>query len=150
MVGSDTIYMPLHGEGTDAWVPVSAGPFGHGFRRVRGPMPLGQLWAFPPGAVVAVTDRRFSSGDEALVAVESFGQAPPSCDELVKVRMSTDGRRRLCVFRRPDGLYQYRQDGLVADDDTSAYWREGYPLSGLYRSLRESLEDAQAEFRYAG
>lgn len=150
MGAPDPIYMPLVDEGTDVWAPVRADPFGRGFRRVRGPMPLGQLWAFPPGSVVAVADRTFSSGESGLVALESFGPAPPECSELMEVRLSPDGARRLCVFGRPDGLYQYREDSLAAEQDTLPYWREGYPPSGLYRSLSAALEDAPCVFRNDG
>ncbi len=150
MGAPDPIYMPLVNEGTDVWAPVWADPFGRGFWRVRGPLPLGQLWAFPPGSVVAVVHRTFSSGEAGLVALESFGPAPPECDELTEVRLSPDGARRLCIFGRPDGLYQYREDSLTAEQHTLPYWREGYPPSGLYHSPSEALGDAPRVFRNGG
>lgn len=113
-------------------------------------MPLGQRWAFPQGSVVAVANRTFSSGENGLVALESFGPAPPECDELNAVRFSPDGARRLCIFGRPDGLYQCREDSLTTEQDTLPYWREGYPPSGLYRSVSEALENAPSVFRNDG
>jgi hypothetical protein len=150
MAAPDPIYMPLVGEGTDVWVPVQADPFGRGFWRVRGPLPQGQLWVFPPGAVVAVASRTFSSGESGLVALESFGAAPPQCDELTEVRFSADGSRRLCIFQRLDGLYQHREDSQSAEQDALPYWREGYPLSGLYGSLNDALQDAPGAFQTDG
>lgn len=126
---------------------MQAEPFGPRFWRVRGPMSLGQLWAYPPGSVVAVAIRTFRSGETGLVAIESFGPAPPQCNELTEVHLSPDGARRLCIFGREDGRYQFREDRLTAEPDSLPYWREGYPFSGLYSSSRAAFEDAPAAFR---
>jgi hypothetical protein len=55
--------------------------------------------------------------------------------------------RRLCVFRRQDGLYQYREDAQSDDEDFGLLWREGYPLSGLFGSLADALTDAPPDYR---
>jgi len=65
----ETIHMPLLGEGTDVWVSVRAERVGEGVFQVLGPMPDGQLWAFPPGDIVNVTAKTFSDRSIGRIAV---------------------------------------------------------------------------------
>jgi hypothetical protein len=128
------------------WGPVPAEPFGDGFYRLVGPRPPDQLWRYPPGHVVSVLRRTFSSGGNGLAVAEGFGRCPPSCVELCEVRLAPTGTRRLCVFRRQDGLFQSREDNLD-EDDGYTYWSEGYPMSGLFGSLGEAFADAPLQYR---
>ncbi len=60
---------------------------------------------------------------------------------------ATDQQSRLCLLRREDGLFQYRLDHLISDDeDFEPYWREGYPLSRLYATTSQALSAAAEEF----
>ncbi len=70
MVGVETIYMPLVGEGVDVWRPVLAERLEMGRYRVLGPVPESEQWLFAPGSIVHVEMKRLSEG-EALVAVEA-------------------------------------------------------------------------------
>lgn len=66
--------------------------------------------------------------------------------QLLNTLIAPDGARRLCLFRREDGLFQYRFDRLIIDDeDFEPYWRNGYPLSGLFESTDEALKSANDE-----
>jgi hypothetical protein len=61
-----TIYMPLIGEGTDVWRPVTAEELGDRRYRVVGRRPTDEEWAFVTGAIVVVdTDRRITSHADA-------------------------------------------------------------------------------------
>jgi hypothetical protein len=141
------VYVPLAGEGTDVWVPVAAKPFGDGFYRLGGPQPPDQFWRFPAGYVVGVVRRAFGADGDGWAATESFGACPPSFVELCDVLLAPIGERRLCIFRREDGLFQYREDQLSDDEDFGLLWREGYPLSGLFGSRAAALADAPADYR---
>ena len=55
-----------------------------------------------------------------------------------------DGRVRLTVHRRDDGLYFYTEDSFEAWDNTPAVWREGYPPSGLFATVNEARAEAIA------
>jgi hypothetical protein len=73
---TETIYMPLLGEGTDVWAPVQAeGLEGTSFR-VLGPMPDDQEWAFSVGEVVDVEPRTFADGSTWPVAVARLAWVP--------------------------------------------------------------------------
>jgi hypothetical protein len=147
MTSLGLVYVPLLGEGTDVWVPVAAEPFGDGFYRLAGAQPPDQFWRFPAGYIVGVAHRAFGADGDGWVATESFGACPPSSVELCDVRSAPTGGRRLCIFRRQDGLFQYREDHLFDDDDFGLIWREGYPLSGLFGSLARAAADAPSEYR---
>lgn len=67
------IMMPLLDEGTDVWVGVPAEALDGDLYRVLGVMPSDQNWRFPPGSVVALRERVFSSGNVGLEAIEVTG-----------------------------------------------------------------------------
>ncbi|KQO52365.1 hypothetical protein ASF08_20810 [Methylobacterium sp. Leaf85] len=53
-----------------------------------------------------------------------------------------DGRSRLTIHQRQDGLFFYTEDSFYDGwDNAPAMWREGYPPSGLFATV----EDARAE-----
>jgi hypothetical protein len=60
------IYMPLLDEGVEVWRPVDAERIEVNAFRILGPQPDHEKWAFPPGAVVSVLPKPFSSGEEAI------------------------------------------------------------------------------------
>jgi hypothetical protein len=64
-----TIYMPLEGEGTDVWVPVSAQAVGGMRYLVGGPAPADQHWRFAPGTVVEGVARTFQDGITGVAAI---------------------------------------------------------------------------------
>jgi hypothetical protein len=78
--------------------------------------------------------------------IEAVSVAPSGAIEqrLVAVflekRVEADsGEVAFSIFRRKDNSYQFRTDRLrPADDEYLAYWVEGYPLSGLYRTAAEA------------
>ena len=74
-----TIYMPLLNEGTDVWRPVDAALVEGQIYRVEGEVPLGEVWAFPPGSIVICEQREFASGESGMTAIafapESFPNA---------------------------------------------------------------------------
>ncbi len=56
--------------------------------------------------------------------------------------------KRMCLFGREDGLFQYRIDDFILDDEEYvSYWREGYPLSGLFLSVAEAEHAGENELR---
>lgn len=55
-----------------------------------------------------------------------------------------DGRVRLTIHRRADGLYFYTEDSFEALYDVPAMWREGYPTSGLFSTAEEAKAEARA------
>ena len=71
--GMVTIYMPLLNEGTDAWRLVQVTPLEGAVYRVEGPMPDGEQWEFAPGTLVQCRWKKFSDGEDKLIAA---GPAP--------------------------------------------------------------------------
>jgi hypothetical protein len=63
------VYVALLDEGTAVCRPVAAEPAGPGLFRLVGPVPDGEVWEFPPGAVVWCESRQLSGG-AVLVAIE--------------------------------------------------------------------------------
>lgn len=55
-----------------------------------------------------------------------------------------DGRVRLTFHRHEVGFFFYTEDSFEAWDDTPAVWREGYPPSGLFATLKEAMAEAGA------
>lgn len=68
-----TIYMPLLNEGTDVWRPVEVTPLQGAVYRVEGPMPADEEWEFVPGTIVQCQWKKFSDGEDGLIAA---GPAP--------------------------------------------------------------------------
>lgn len=64
--------------------------------------------------------------------------------ETVKQIPSRDGKRRLAILRRDDGLFYYREDWFAEWDDAPHAWQDGYPLSGLFASCAEAETEARA------
>src|SRR5262249_50784553 len=67
--GRCTVYVALLDEGVEVWRPATVEQVGPGRFRLDGPVPEGESWQFPPGAVVRCEQRLLSEGT-ALVAVE--------------------------------------------------------------------------------
>ena len=65
--------------------------------------------------------------------------------ETVQQITSPNGKRRLTICRRDDGLFFYREDWFAEWDDAPHAWQDGYPLSGLFACAAE----AEAEARVA-
>jgi hypothetical protein len=66
-----TIYIPLLGEGTDVWRPVSAERICDEIYRVIGAPPNAtEVWAFETGDAVRCRVRTFAEGERRLVAYE--------------------------------------------------------------------------------
>jgi hypothetical protein len=65
---SETIHIPLLGEGTPVWRPVAAERLLDGTFRILGEMPDDEEWAFSPGEVVVVRHHVFSGGVKGMVA----------------------------------------------------------------------------------
>jgi hypothetical protein len=65
---SETIYIPLLGEGTPVWKPVAAELLLDGTFRILGEMPDDEEWAFKPRELVVVRQHVFSDGKSGLVA----------------------------------------------------------------------------------
>jgi hypothetical protein len=70
------VCVPLRDEGTAVWRPVPVEQVAPELFRLLGPVPDGEVWEFPPGAVVRC-ERRQLSGGVVLVAVER-GEAETS------------------------------------------------------------------------
>jgi hypothetical protein len=69
---------------------------------------------------------------------------------LIQSLMATDQRTRLCLLSRDDGLFQYRIDRLIDEDDEfEAHWRKGYPLSGLFITLEEAVKAGETDLNSA-
>lgn len=66
---STIMFVPLLNEGTEVWRPVAVESLKDGTYRVLGPVPDDEVWAFPPGSIVASQLRTFSDGEEQPVAV---------------------------------------------------------------------------------
>jgi hypothetical protein len=54
---------------------------------------------------------------------------------------SQDGRRQLGIFKRNDGLYEFRSEELVHDEFEGAWWKPTIH-SGLYDTLENARHDA--------
>jgi hypothetical protein len=67
---SCTVYVPLVGEGTPVWRPVTAVRVRPGVFRLGGPVREGESWAFSPGELVRCAVRVFSGGEQGLAAFE--------------------------------------------------------------------------------
>ena len=83
----------------------------------------------------------------AAVSVVPFGATNQRLAAVfLERRIEADnGEAVICVFRREDNSYQFRIDRLrPADDECLAYWVEGHPLSGLYRTADEAETAARA------
>ena len=63
------IYVSLVDEGTDVWRPVSARWVSDNVYEIVTEQPLDESWSFPTGSHVTVGARRFSEGDEGVVAL---------------------------------------------------------------------------------
>jgi hypothetical protein len=69
--------------------------------------------------------------------------APPE-DVLVKQIGNTDGTCRLSIYRRPDGLFLYRDDIYAEFEEVPPFFWDGYPPSGLFASAEAAERDARA------
>src|SRR5437879_8841464 len=70
------VYVRLLDEGTDVWRPVRATALADGTFRLREPNgydPNAETWEFPPSTKVRCVTRKFTDGDEGLVAVARVG-----------------------------------------------------------------------------
>ncbi len=67
---SCTVLVPLVGEGTEVWRPVTAVRVRAGVFRLGGSVPAGEAWAFGPGELVRCAARAFSGGEQGLAAFE--------------------------------------------------------------------------------
>jgi len=65
-----SVLVPLVGEGTAVWRPVSAARVGPGLFRICGPIPDGECWAFGPNELVRCAVRVFSDGKQGLAAFQ--------------------------------------------------------------------------------
>ena len=65
---TQTIYMPLQGEGASPLAAVQAAPRSGSAFLVIGPMPADERWAFPPGSIVGVKMKRVAEDAFDLVA----------------------------------------------------------------------------------
>ena len=66
------VYVRLLDEGTDVWRPVHATALPDGTFRLLEPDgydPNAETWEFPPSTKVRCVTRKFTDGDEGLVAV---------------------------------------------------------------------------------
>jgi hypothetical protein len=68
------IYVPIVGEGVDVWRPVPGQHLGGSIYRLLDSAVVGdgEVWEFPPGAIVCCASRTLSGG-EVLVAVRLAG-----------------------------------------------------------------------------
>ena len=64
--------------------------------------------------------------------------------QAVEQIVSQNGKFRLTVCRRDDGLFFYREDWLAEWDDAPHAWQEGHPPSGLFASAVEAMAEARA------
>jgi hypothetical protein len=62
-------FVYLLDEGTDCWRPVELVQIDTNTFQVVGPMPDDEEWEFPPGALVKVRDKTFSSGFAGKVVI---------------------------------------------------------------------------------
>ena len=62
------VLMPLEGERTNAWRPVEAQLLPGDRFEIIGPMPTGEVWRYPPGAIVHCEVQQHEDGEQ-LVAV---------------------------------------------------------------------------------
>lgn len=69
------IFMPLLGEGTNCWRPVSAEPLGDGLFQICSLPNSDEEWEFPTGSRVICEPRSFSNGESGLVAVRLIQDA---------------------------------------------------------------------------
>lgn len=65
-----TVLVPLLGEGTAVWRPVSASRVGPGLFRLQGPVPESECWEFRPDEVVHCAMRVFSGGTHRLASFQ--------------------------------------------------------------------------------
>ena len=72
---TESVYMPLLGEGTDVWRPVQARRLTDGALEIIGPMPEDEAWAYPPGSLVNVGLRCFADGKEHRVATSAISSS---------------------------------------------------------------------------
>lgn len=87
---SETIYIPLLGEGTPVWKPVVAERLLDGTFRILGEMPDDEEWAFKPGELVVVRQHVFSDGKSGLVADRLAIEA------CIRVELTPDELRIIC------------------------------------------------------
>ena len=64
--------------------------------------------------------------------------------ETVEQITSPNGKRRLTVCRRDDGLFYYREDWFAEWDDAPHTWQIGYPPSGLFATATAIEAAAEA------
>ncbi len=65
-------------------------------------------------------------------------------DIVVKRIVRGDGRFRISVCQRHDGLFFYRQDRFTEWDDAPHAWMDGYPPSGIFSTADEAEAEARA------
>jgi hypothetical protein len=68
--------------------------------------------------------------------------------EIVKRVERADGRRALLIIARRDGLFCYREDRILEDEETFPYWIGGYPESGLFPSAVDAEQDARQSLEW--
>lgn len=69
---------------------------------------------------------------------------------FLEKRVEADsGKVAFAIIRRTDNLYQFRIDRLRPPmDDCAAYWKEGYPLSGIYQTAAEAESAVRASVEW--
>ena len=88
---SETIHIPLLGEGTPVWRPVPAEQLLDGTFRILGEVPDDEEWAFKPGELVVVRQHVFSDGIKGLVADRLAIE-----DACIRVELASDELRIIC------------------------------------------------------
>ena len=87
---SETIYIPLLGEGTPVWRPVAAERLLDGTFRILGEMADDEEWAFKPGELVVVRQHILSDGKSGLVADRL------AIEGCIRVELTPDELRIIC------------------------------------------------------
>lgn len=67
--------------------------------------------------------------------------------EIVKRIMSRDLTRRVCICKRPDGFFRYRDDELRFFDDAPPTWLDGAP-SGIFATVEEAENEARRQISW--
>jgi hypothetical protein len=56
--------------------------------------------------------------------------------------------RAVMILARTDGLFCYREDQIYEDAEVLPYWREGYPVSGLFATSIEAEASARQSIEW--
>ena len=63
--------------------------------------------------------------------------------DLIHEKTSPNGKRKVCVYKRPDGFFEYEEIFEAFDEIAGTYWSSGYQ-SGMFETEGAAIAEIAA------